>query len=727
MPHRYYFGNAACMWNVAKRAFVVKMNKQVSLSSPNLNWVFTISSRFLQTISLSNPLENLLAVFSSIRNRGNYHQPDQEGSKFDYELALVSALKSCSSLIAITEGCQIHCLIQKSGLESNIFIQNSLISMYSKSGRLDDAKLIFDSCSKLDLVSCNIMLGAYVKSGKMDDAFQLFGVMPEKGCVAYTTMIMGLVQARRWVEAYQVFKNMRHDGVTPNEVTLGTIISSYSHLGGIWDVRGFHGLTTKLGLNVFVLVSTNLLHMYCICSSLVDARSLFDEMDDKNIVSWNVMLNGYSKAGLVDLTRDLFESSPEKDIVSWGTMVDAYVQVDRLHEALFMYRIMLRTGLGPNDVMIVDLVSACGRLKALCEGKQLHSSTIKIGFDCYNFVQSTIIHFYAACHKMDLACLQFESACKDHLTSWNALLGGFVRNGMIDEAEKIFNEMPERDVFSWSSMISGYSQTGKPDVALKLFLEMVLAGVLPNEITMVSVLSAIASLGSLEKGIWACEYIKTNSIPLNDNLIAAVIDMYAKSGSISTALEFFNQIKDKVTSISPWNAVLCGLAVHGHAHESLSVFEALQGVSIKPNSITFIGVLAACCHAGMVEAGKQYFNIMKSRYNIDPNIKHYGCMVDLLGRSGSLQEAEDMIRKMPMKADVVIWGTLLAACRTHGNVEIGERAANSLASLDTSHGAGRVLLSNLYAEAGRWDDAFVARRAIEDQSMVRLPGCSGVV
>ncbi|GAB4843474.1 hypothetical protein Ancab_013434 [Ancistrocladus abbreviatus] len=694
-------------------------------SPSNLKWVSGFSSRTPQIFD--NPTDHLTTFFNSMRNQNHNYNPTSTEDPSDHELSLVSALKCCSSLMAVFQGQQLHCLILKTGFHSNLFIQNSLINMYAKCGQMRDAKIIFDSCDQLDIVSCNIMIAGYVKSGRLDDARQLFDVMPKKGCVAYTTMIMGFSQNDRWSEGIEVFKDMRLAGVTLNEVTMASVISSYLHIGGIWHGRVLHALTTKIGLEVCVLVSTNLLHMYCVYSSLGDARSLFDEMCEKNIVSWNVMLNGYSKAGLVDMARDLFEKIPERDVVSWGTMVDAYVQASRLAEALVLYRAMLLAGLGPNDVMIVDLISACGQLMAISEGQQLHAAIVKTGFDCFDFIQSTIIHFYATCHHIDLACLQFEMASKDHLTSWNAIMAGFIKNGMIEHARGIFNEMPERDVFSWSSMISGYSQSGQATIALELFHEMVAAGIQPNEITMVSVISAIASLGTLKEGIWAHEYIKTNSIPLNDNLSAALIDMYAKCGSISSALELFNHIRYMATSVSPWNSIIGALAMHGHANLSLKIFTDLQGVGIKPNSITFLGVLTACCHAGLVDAGKAYFKSMVSLYKIYPNIKHYGCMVDLLGRAGCLQEAEEMIRSMPMKADVVIWGTLLAACRTHGNVEVGERAANSLTKLDASHGAGRVLLSNLYANAKRWEDAIFVRRSMQGQGMIRLPGYSGVV
>ncbi|KAK7245797.1 hypothetical protein RIF29_40647 [Crotalaria pallida] len=670
--------------------------------------------RWFSTSTLQNP-QHFIPILLNARQHHNL---------FECELAFVSALKSCSSS---SQGRQLHSLVLKLGLHHNTFIQNSLINMYAKCGSISDAQLLFDAFPTLDPVSCNIMVSGYFRIGQLDRARQLFDVMPSKNCVSYTTMIMGLVKNDCFGEALEVFKDMRSCGVVPNDLTLVNVISACSHFGGIWNCRMIHALAVKLRVEGLVLVSTNLMHAYCLCSSVREAGRLFDEMPERNLVSWNVMLNGYSKAGLVDMAGELFERIPDKDVISWGTMIDGYIQRDCLHEALMVYCAMLRNGLGPNEVMVVNLVSACGRLTANSDGQQLHGTVVKRGFDCYPFMQTTIIHFYAACGMMDLANLQFKVGVKDHLVSWNALVAGFIKNKMTEKARQIFDEMPERDVFSWSTMISGYTQAEEPRMALELFHKMVASGVKPNEVTMVSVLSAIATLGTLKEGRWAHEYIRSESIPLNDNLRAALIDMYAKCGSINTALQFFNQIRDKVSCVSPWNAIICGLASHGHGTLGLEVFSDMQRYHIKPNSITFIGVLSACCHAGMVEPGRRIFKSMKSVYNEEPDTKHYGCMVDLLGRAGLLEEAEELIKSMPMEADIVIWGTLLAACRTHGNVNIGERAAENLARLAPSHGGGKVLLSNIYADAGRWEDVSLVRRVMQSQTMERAPGCSGVV
>ncbi|XP_073027492.1 pentatricopeptide repeat-containing protein At5g19020, mitochondrial [Primulina eburnea] len=645
------------------------------------------------------------------------------------EFSLVSALKIFSSSPSlISHGLQLHCLIMKSGRISNLFVQNSLMSMYSKCGLIWCAKSIFDTSLKLDCVSCNIMLGGYVKHGHLNDARELFVRMSARNCVSYTTVIMGLAQNEFYADAVGIFDEMRLLGLVPNEVTMASVVSAYARVDDLRQSgRLLHGLILKLGLDVFVLVSTNLVHLYCMSLRLADARMIFDAMKEKNVVSWNVMLNGYTKGGLLDMAKELFDGIIGKDVVSWGTIIDGYLQVGRLREALALYCEMRQIGLSPNEVMIVDVISSCGQETNFVEGQQFHGLAEKMGFVCYDFMQATLIRFYAACREVKLARLQFELGNKNHVACWNALIAGLIGNEMVDEASCLFNEMPERDVFSWSSMISGYSQNGQPALALKLFHEMVEKGFKPNEITMVSVLSAISTLGTLKEGRWAHEYIFNNSIPVNDNLSAAIIDMYAKCGSICTALEVFHQIQERTTNVSPWNAIICGLAMHGHAVASLRIFSDLQKRNIRLSAITFIGVLSACCHAGLVEDGENHFKSMNGIYGIQPNIKHYGCMIDLLGRAGRLREAEQLIKSMPMKADAVIWGTLLAACKTHGNTDIGETAAENVAKVEPSHGPSRVLLSNIYADVGRWHDALLVRRAVQDGKLSRSPGYSGVV
>ncbi|XP_071713520.1 pentatricopeptide repeat-containing protein At5g19020, mitochondrial-like [Rutidosis leptorrhynchoides] len=502
--------------------------------------------------------------------------------------------------------------------------------------------------------------------------------------------------------------------------------TSSSHSTPLINGQHHHARIIKSGHDSNVFIRNSLINFYIKFGTLQDAESIFHSGCQSDGVSCNIMLFGYVSFGSLYNARQLFDQMPERNLVSWHTIIRCVLQVGNLREALKLYREMQSNMIQPNNVMIVRIISVCGQVMAFIEGQQFHCISLKLGFDTHDFIQSKIIHFYAVCQNIKLAQIQFEIGSKNHLPSWNAFVSGLVRNGMVESARHVFNYMPARDVFSWSSMISGYSQTDQPHMALDLFYEMVSSGIKPNEVTMVSMLSSVANLGNLQEGIRAHEFIVKNSVPINDNLSAGIIDMYAKCGSINNALQFFNQVKNDVSTISPWNAIIQGLAMHD-AILSLEMFLELEKRGIELNSITFIGVLSACCHAGLVKEGEKQFKNMKNVYNLEPNIKHYGCMVDLLGRAGKLEEAEELIKSMPMKADVVIWGTLLAASRNYGNVEMGERAAENLATAEPSHGPGRILLSNLYIDAGRFDDAVFVRREMQNQRLTRSSGYSGII
>ncbi|KAI4369610.1 hypothetical protein MLD38_018033 [Melastoma candidum] len=652
----------------------------------------------------------------------------RQPSGHDAELAFISSVKSCASLRC---GERLHCSALKLGILVNPYVVNSLMNMYAKCGSMRDAEKLFGLCGCRgdDVVSGNIMISGFLQKGRLWDAYRVFVEMPVKWCVSYTTMIMGFTRFGYSKEAIRAFLEMRRDGVVPNEVTLGSVISTWVNVGDVWCCRMIHGMAIKMLLNGFVVVSTNVMNMYCVCMSLDEGRRLFEEMPERNIVTWNAMLNGYSKAGLVDLARELFERFPGKDVISWGTMIGAYVQVKKLADALLTYQEMVRSGVRANDVLFVDLVAACGRTTAFWEGQQLHGMIVRSGFHSHEYVQAALIYLYSACGRIDLACFLYESGLKDHVSSANALIAGFVKNGLLDRARIMFDGMSERDVFTWTTLISAYEQNEQPETALELFHQMMEmeAECCPNEVTMTSVFSAVASLGSLMEGRLAHEFVKSNAIMMSDNLSAAMINMYAKCGSIESALEVFSMVRDKASDVSPWNAMICSLAMHGQSDLSLQLFSDLKKRNIEMNAITFVGVLTACCHSGMIEEGKLIFRSMKDVHMIEPDIAHYSCIVDMFGRAGRIEEAEELIGTMPMEPDVAVWGALLAACRTHGAIDVAEKAANNLLKLQPSHGPSRVLLSNIYANAGRWRDALSTREIIRSQQLKKFPGRSGIV
>ncbi|GJN31837.1 hypothetical protein PR202_gb20286 [Eleusine coracana subsp. coracana] len=644
---------------------------------------------------------------------------------------LVASLKSAARLRCVQ---QLHALAAKSGLlASNLFVRNSLLACYSRTpSALAAAHQLFDEIPPAlrDAATHNTLLAALTRAGHLDRAQRMLEETApgQRDTVSYTTVVTALARAGHTGHAVGVFRGMLADAVPPNEVTLAGVVTALVRQRAPAPVGMAHGVAVQRGLDGFVIVNTNLVHAYAAASELTSARVVFEGIPDRSTVTWNAMLNGYVKAGMLDLAEELLWRTPERDVVSWLTVIDGYICDDLISNALKAYIHMLgELDTNGNEVLLVDLLKACARHYAVAEGQQLHTVVLKNGFDTHAFVQATLIHFYGYCGLIGHAKVQFRLSDQSHTASWNALLAGLLRNDLMHEARQLFDGMPERDIVSWSTFISGYVQIARPDIALQLFFSMLSTNTEPNEITLASALSAVADSGTLDQGRWIHDYIISRSLRLTDNLSAGLIDMYAKRGSIANAVHFFNYANDQFSSVSPWNAMICSLAIHGYAHMSLDLFLQLQTTNIKPNSITFIGVLNACCHAGMVDDGKHHFESMERKYGIQPTIKHYGCMVDLLGRAGYLEEAERLVTMMPMKPDVVIWGSILAAARAQGHVPLGEKAAEELAKLDQSHGAAKVALSNLYAEAGRWTNVTVVRKELQDESVERLTGNSGIV
>ncbi|KAL6493791.1 hypothetical protein OROGR_031700 [Orobanche gracilis] len=289
-------------------------------------------------------------------------------------------------------------------------------------------------------------------------------------------------------------------------------------------------------------------------------------------------------------------------------------------------------------------------------------------------------------------------------------------------APELFDRMPEKDVVSWSSMISGYAQFDNFTETLALFHDILCQGVRPDETTLVSVVSACTQLAALDQGKWLDAYIRREGLKVNVILGTTLVNMYMKCGSVDNAMEIFFRMEEK--GVSSYNALILGLATNGLVEKSLAMFEEMNEYRISPNVITFVAVLGACRHMGLVEKGRRYFDSMMNVYKIEPNIKHYGCLVDLLGRAGLLKEAEDLIDTMPMAPDVATWGALLGACKKHGDKEMGERIGRKLIELETEHDGFHVLLSNIYASKGKWENVMEIRGTMTRHGLVKTPGCS---
>ncbi|KAF2299286.1 hypothetical protein GH714_031297 [Hevea brasiliensis] len=294
----------------------------------------------------------------------------------------------------------------------------------------------------------------------------------------------------------------------------------------------------------------------------------------------------------------------------------------------------------------------------------------------------------------------------------------------VDGARRVFDKIAEPCVVSYNAIIMGYARSSRPNEALSLFRELQARKLEPTDVTMLSVLSSCALLGALDLGKWIHEYVKKNGLDKYVKVNTALIDMYAKCGSLDDAISVFKSMTIRDTQA--WSAIIVAYSTHGQAHKAIFMFEEMGKARVQPDEITFLGLLYACSHTGLVEEGCKYFSSMSDTYGIIPGIKHYGCMVDLLGRAGRLDEAYKFIDELPIEPTPILWRTLLSACSSHGNVELGKQVIERIFELDDSHGGDYVILSNLYARAKKWEDVDSLRKLMIDRGVVKIPGCSSI-
>lgn len=381
---------------------------------------------------------------------------------------------------------------------------------------------------------------------------------------------------------------------------------------------------------------------------------------------------------------------------------------------------MLTQGVEPNCFTFSAVLKVC----SLEPGRALHCHAIKFGFDSDLYVRTGLVDVYARAGDVWSAQHLFDTMPEKSLVSLTAMITCYAKHGKVDEARALFDGMRDRDVVCWNVMIDGYTQHGMPNEALLLFRTMLAAKVKPNEVTVLSALSACGQIGALESGRWLHTYIANNRIQINVHVGTALIDMYSKCGSLEDARLVFDRIGDK--DVVAWNTMIVGYAMHGFSQEALLLFNEMGRIGYQPTDITFIGILSACAHAGLVSQGREFFSSMKNNYGIKPKIEHYGCMVNLLSRAGHLEEAYDLIKNMDIDPDPVLWGTLLGACKLHGNTALGEEIAEFLVSNDLANSGTYILLSNIYAATGNWDGVAKVRTIMKESGIQKEPGCSSI-
>ncbi|EEF26277.1 pentatricopeptide repeat-containing protein, putative, partial [Ricinus communis] len=512
--------------------------------------------------------------------------------------------------------------------------------------------------------SWNTILTGYAKLGTLAKAHSVFDEIPDRDSVSWTTMIVGYNQMGRFESAIKMFVAMMKDKVLPTQFTVTNVFASCAALGALDIGKKIHSFVIKLGLSGCVPVANSLLNMYAKAGDSVMAKIVFDRMRLRSISSWNIMISLHMHGGRADLALAQFEQMSERDVVTWNSMITGYSQHGFDKEALELFSRMLEDSLKPDRFTLASILSACANIENLNLGKQIHSYIIRTEFDISGVVQNALISMYAKTGGVEIAqSIVEQSGISDlNVIAFTALLDGYVKLGNITPARHIFDSLKDSDVVAWTAMIVGYVQNGLNDDAMELFRIMAKEGPRPNSFTLAAMLSVSSNVASLNHG----KQIHASAIRSGENLSVSVgnalITMYAKAGSITDAQQVFNLIQRNKDTVS-WTSMIIALGQHGLGQESIELFEKMLALGIKPDHITYVGVLSACTHVGLVEQGRGYFNLMTSIHKIEPTLSHYACMIDLFGRAGLLQEAFSFIENMPIEPDVIAWGSLLSSCK----------------------------------------------------------------
>lgn len=553
-----------------------------------------------------------------------YHRMLSEGIQVDH-FTFPFVVKACSALFALVEGEKIHSRIIKMGFDTDLFICNSLIVMYSKLCCIEKSEKIFEDMPIKDLVSWNSMISGYVSVGDS------------------------------W-KSLMCLRRMQDLGKFPDRFSLISTLAACSLKGYLLSGKEAHCQVIRKYYESDSMIQTSLIDMY-------------------------------GKCGLVDYSERLFNNISQRNIILWNAILGAYAINNKAKEAFTCFKRMRAfDNLDPDSVTLINLLNSCLIIGSLFHGKSIHGYAIRNGFFPNVVLETALVDMYGKCGKLDMA-------------------------------ECVFIRMKEKNLISWNTMIGAYAQSGCYGEALELFQDLCSEPLEPDEYTYTGILPVYAEICLPKQANQIHGKIIKSGFGFSSSIIwNSLINMYAKCGDIQSAEKIFKWMSCK--DVVSWNTIIMAYGIHGFGETSIKLFSAMIHKGIQPNASTFVSLLTSCSIAGMVDEGHKYFNLMMKDHDIDPGIEHYGCMLDLLGRSGNLDLAKHFIDEMSLVPTTRIWGSLLSASRHHGNIELAELSAHRITSLEHSNNVGcYVLLANMYADAKRWEDAERIRQLMKEKGL----------
>lgn len=627
---------------------------------------------------------------------------------------------------------RLHALLVVSGKDKNIFLFSKLVNLYAYLGDISFSRRTFDQIKAKDVYTWNSMISAYARIGRFHEAVDCF------------------------------YEFMSTSSLQPDYYTFPPVIRA---CGNLDDGKQIHSLVLKLGFECDVFVAASLLHFYSRFGFVNLARNLFDKMMIRDIGTWNAMISGfclngkvvealevfdemrlknvtmdsvtmssvlpicaqlndiisgvlthvyaiklglefdlfvsnalinmYAKFGELGSAETIFNKMEVRDVVSWNSLIAAFEQNKEPAVALGVYNKMNAIGVVPDLLTLVSLASVAAELGNSLSSRSIHGFVTRRGW----FLQDIVIG--------------------------NAIIDMYAKLGFIDSARKVFEGLPVKDVVTWNTLITGYSQNGLANEAIEVYhLMKDYSDAVPNQGTWVSILTAYSHIGALKQGMKIHGQLIKNSLYLDIFVGTCLIDMYGKCGRLADALSLFYDVPHK-SSVS-WNAIISCHGLHGYGLKAVELFKEMQTDGVKPDHITFVSLLSACSHSGLVDEGQWCFQLMQETYRVKASLKHYGCMVDLFGRAGHLEKAYNFVRNMPIQPDASVWGALLGACRIHENVELVRTVSNHLLEVESANVGYYVLLSNIYAKLGQWEGVDEVRSLARDRGLKKTPGWSSI-
>ncbi|KAL3507338.1 hypothetical protein ACH5RR_032720 [Cinchona calisaya] len=589
-------------------------------------------------------------------------------SLFDLTIqALSSLLVSSTNLKLLQEGEQLHARVIGLGLEEHPALVPKLITLYTTFDLLDDARTLTEVSNFLHPLPWNLLISSYVRHGLSD-------------------------------EAISIFQQMLSRGIRPDKFTYPSILKACGEQLNVSYGKVVHKCIEGSFSEHNIFVQNALVSMYVKFGEINASRKIFDNMPDKDAVSWNTIISGYAANGrwieAFELFEDMRKDGTEINFITWNTIAGGCLKTGNFKGALELLSQMRTSGIPLDSVAVMIGLGACSHLGALNVGRQFHGLAIRSYYGILHNVKNALITMYARCNDLMHAHILFQ----------------------LEVA---------KSVITWNSIISGYAHWDRFDEASVLFRDMLLSGVEPNHVTIASILPLCARVADLQHGREFHCYI-TKREGFDDYLLLwnALVDTYARSGKVSTAKRLFYLLEKK--DVVTYTSLIAGYGIQGEGKEAIELFEEMIGSDIKPDPVAMVAILSACSHSGLLVQGQILFEKMQCIHGIAPHLDHYACMVDLYGRAGLLKKALEIITTMPYAPTPAMWATLIGACRIHGNTYIGKWAAEKLLEMKPQNSGYYVLIANMHAAAGFWSKLAEVRTFMRDLGVRKDPGCAWV-